>query len=210
MRITYEIYADEALVREISTERDAGDYAAHQQAVRLAHSIERQSGSTVEVYRVYESSRHTSRDVVELTDHAAPKAVHKAPETEVADTRESSTYRGDAEHSIECTGDAVVGDEVCFERAMFSGSYHRPQFAGFERVTGTIEADSYGEAKQQHTFTIETAAGRIRIKGRNLYRNRVWRRPWTDETERTEAATEKHERGDAARAERDERRAIGY
>lgn len=118
-----------------------------------------------------------------------------------------STFRGDAEFSICCTGDAVVGDEVRFERAVFGGSFRRPKFAGFELITGKIVRDSYGRDKQQHTFTLELADGAtLRIKGRNLYANGVYRRPWADESARQAARDEKHARGDRARAQRDARR----
>lgn len=119
----------------------------------------------------------------------------------------TSTYRGDAEHTICCTGDAVVGDEIAFERATFSGSFRRPKFAGFERVAGRIVSDSYGADKQQHTFTIELAGGgKLLIKGRNLYREGCWRKPWADESLRHAAAAEKHGRGDRARSLRAERK----
>jgi hypothetical protein len=114
-----------------------------------------------------------------------------------------STFSGDEVHTIRCTGDCVKGDRVAFERATFGGSRTRPTFAGFELVTGEIVADSYGADKQQHTFTLLLADGsKTRIKGRNLYANGVYRAPWADEKERRTAAEEKHERGDAARAER--------
>jgi hypothetical protein len=109
-------------------------------------------------------------------------------------------------YSIEATGDVVRGDEIAFERATFTGSYRRPKFAGNELVVGTVVSDSYGAAKQQHTFTIELENGqKIHIKGRNVYRNGVWRKPWRDESKRDEVADEKHRRGDKARAERDYR-----
>lgn len=116
---------------------------------------------------------------------------------------QTSTFTGDTEHPICCTGDCVVGDRVAFERATFSGSRTRPKFAGFELVIGEIVADSYGADKQQHTFTILLADGtKTRIKGRNLYANGTFRAAWADETERRIAATEKHRRGDCARAQR--------
>lgn len=119
----------------------------------------------------------------------------------------NATYRGDETYSIECTGDACVGDEVRFQRATFGGSFRRPVFLGYELVTGKIVADSYGEAKQQHTFTLLRDDGStLRIKGRNLYRNGVWRKPWANESERAKALAEKHARGDRARALREERR----
>lgn len=123
------------------------------------------------------------------------------------------TYAGDDEYSIRCTGDACVGDEVRFERATFTGgSFGRfrskPKFAGFETVTGKIVRDSYGADKQQHTFTIEHSDGStLRIKGRNLYANGTWRKPWADERERHAVLNEKHTRGDRARADREARKA---
>ncbi|MDR1529895.1 MAG: hypothetical protein LBS40_05800 [Burkholderiales bacterium] len=122
-------------------------------------------------------------------------------------TYQTSDFRGDKDYSIECTGDCVVGDEVAFDRATFSGSFRSAKFAGFERVEGKIIRDSYGRDKQQHTFTILlNVGGEMRIKGRNLYDNGTWRKPWTDEATRKAAQEEKHERGDAARKARDRRR----
>lgn len=118
-----------------------------------------------------------------------------------------SNYQGDKTYAINCTGDAVVGDEVCFERATFSGSFRNAKFDGFERITGTIIRDSYGHDKQQHTFTIKLPNGsEMRIKGRNLYAESTWRKPWTDESQRANVADEKHARGNNARLARDMRK----
>ena len=114
----------------------------------------------------------------------------------------STTYR---------TGDVVTGDHVRFERATFSGSFRKPKFAGFELITGQVISDSYGAAKQQHTFTLLLESGeKLLIKGRNLYANGVWRKPWPDESARHAAADEKHARGDKARADRAFRIAYDY
>lgn len=119
---------------------------------------------------------------------------------------QNSTFAGDEQYSINATGDCCVGDRVAFERATFTGSYRNAKFAGFELVIGEIVADSYGAAKQQHTFTIRLADGSTtRIKGRNLYANGVYRQRWADENARRAALDEKHGRGDAARAARAER-----
>lgn len=118
----------------------------------------------------------------------------------------SETFCGDDEYSIDCTGDAVVGDEVRFSRATFTGSHRKPKFAGYEEVTWKIIKDSYGQGKQQHTFTVDTGGEKpIRIKGRNLYREGTFRKPWVDESVRMSATDEKHRRGNAAREERDRR-----
>lgn len=115
----------------------------------------------------------------------------------------NTTYQGCEAYPIDCTGDVVVGDEVCFDQATFSGSFRRATFAGYERVCGQVLRESYGLHKQQHTFTLRLDDGRTRrIKGRNLYAHGVWRKPWPGEDERAFALTEKHARGDRAREAR--------
>lgn len=52
---------------------------------------------------------------------------------------ETSNYAGDAEYSVRCTGDAVVGDEVRFERATFTGSFRNAKFSGFEQMCSCYE-----------------------------------------------------------------------
>lgn len=102
--------------------------------------------------------------------------------------------------SIDCTGDACVGDVVKFEKAVFKGRYPNAKFDGYETIEGEIIKDSYGAAKQQHTFTLLLADGtKKRIKGRNLYRNGCKRQEWDDESKRDEVLNEKHMRGGMAR-----------
>lgn len=122
-------------------------------------------------------------------------------------TFESSSFTGDEIYSIRCTGDVCVGDHVAFDRATFTGSFRNARFAGFERVEGEIVRDSYGRDKQQHTFTLRLADGKeMHVKGRVMYREGTYRRPWADEAKRRAVLDEKHRRGDAARAARDERK----
>lgn len=122
-----------------------------------------------------------------------------------------STFRGDETYCIDTTGDVVVGDEVCFDRATFTGSFRNAKFAGFERIAGRVVRDSYGAQAQQHTFTIAMAGGgELRIKGRNLYKNGVFRKPWADPAARGEVADEKHARGDRARLARKERKEFNW
>ncbi len=115
--------------------------------------------------------------------------------------------------NINCTGDCCVGDIVQFERGVFGGSYRKPEFLYNEEITAEIIKDSYGQAKQQHTFTILILATNGRkesqqttIKGRNLYRNGTKRIAWNDESLRQSKIEEKHERGDQARQDRFERK----
>jgi hypothetical protein len=133
-------------------------------------------------------------------------------------TLQTSDYTGDEVYTINCTGDCVVGDEVSFERATFTGNFRNAKFDGFELTQGKIVNDSYGRDKQQHTFTILLEAGRtvkklpaklMTIKGRNLYANGTYRKLWADESQRGLAADEKHVRGDKARAARDYRKMGG-
>jgi hypothetical protein len=113
---------------------------------------------------------------------------------------ELSTYQGDAEHSINCTGDACEGDEVSFERATFEGSYRNLKFAGFEHIKGRIVKESYGAEKGQHTFTLDCAGTKLLIKGRNLHKEGLYRKPWADENLRRAVLHEKHLRGNRVRA----------
>ena len=104
------------------------------------------------------------------------------------------------------TGDACQGDEVCCLLGRFGGSYRKPKLEGFTLLLGVITKDSYGAAKQQHTFTLELLDGtKKRIKGRNLYRYGTFSKP-REEDERREVLEEKHDRGSSARVCRDARR----
>ena len=120
-----------------------------------------------------------------------------------------------SEFTINCTGDVVTGDHIRFSEGVFSGSYRKPKYQGERIIEALVVRDSYGEAKQQHTFTLEVTASKgkdalpvgktICRKGRNVYRNGTQRKPWADETQRGEALEEKHQRGDNARAARQHR-----
>ena len=75
------------------------------------------------------------------------------------------------------------GCRVRFTEPVFIGSYRNATCIGERTIVGTITADSYGRKTGQHTFTIavESATGedaqsvlekgKIRRKGRNLYRD---------------------------------------
>ena len=76
-------------------------------------------------------------------------------------------------------------------------------------ITVEVLRDSYGDHRQQHTFTIRvidsTGYDPLKLgtkttrKGRNIYRNGTLRKPWADENDREAVGREKHERGDRAR-----------
>ncbi|RMG78604.1 MAG: hypothetical protein D6712_21135 [Chloroflexi bacterium] len=107
-------------------------------------------------------------------------------------------------YRINCTGDVCAGDEIVFVRRRW-GAYRlngKTPFLCYQIVEGKVVKESYGRQMQQHTFTIETKDGMLRIKGRNLYAIGVWRRPWKDENARKKVLEEKHARGDKARMAR--------
>ena len=127
---------------------------------------------------------------------------------------ETNTYE------ISCTGDVVVGDIIQFKEGVFGGSYRKPTYLGERVIEARVINDSYGECKQQHTFTIEVVASsgylplkaglKTTRKGRNIYRNGTFRQEWADESVREIACDEKHVRGGIARRERAERRQIAW
>jgi len=117
---------------------------------------------------------------------------------------------------INCTGDVAAGDTIRFEEAVFSGSFRKPKYIGDRTIEAEVLKDSYGAAKQQHTFTLKVirsegiqAVGEgetIRRKGRNIYKKGVFRQRWANETKREEIIKEKHIRGGGARRARALRR----
>lgn len=121
---------------------------------------------------------------------------------------------------LNCKGDACTGDVVLFEQNIYemfniaSRSASGPS-CGKRIVAGRIVKESYGAAKQQHTFTIEVLWSKgekplpplypLLIKGRNLYRLKTVRQKWEDEAKRQKILMEKHSRGSLARADREAR-----
>ncbi|CAK8560486.1 unnamed protein product [Lathyrus sativus] len=121
---------------------------------------------------------------------------------------------------LNCKGDACTGDVVLFEQNVYemfnvaSRSAGGPP-CGTRVVAGRIVKESYGAAKQQHTFTIEVLWSKgekslpplhpLLIKGRNLYRLKTLRQRWEDEEKRRKMLMEKHSRGFVARADREAR-----
>ncbi|KAG0451683.1 hypothetical protein HPP92_026039 [Vanilla planifolia] len=119
---------------------------------------------------------------------------------------------------LNCKGDSCVGDVVIFEQNVYemfsiaSRSATGPS-CGTRTIAGRIVKESYGVAKQQHTFTIEVLWSegvkplpplyQLLIKGRNLYRIKTMRQRWIDEGERLKVLQEKHARGSHARHSRE-------
>lgn len=122
--------------------------------------------------------------------------------------------------TINCTGDVCKGDVVLFTQKVykkFDKVCRGGDLLGRRSIAGKIVKESYGAAKQQHTFTVEVLWSKgvkklptlypLLIKGRNLYRMKTFRQPWKNEKERLEVLEEKHKRGAAARSIRQTRQA---
>lgn len=122
------------------------------------------------------------------------------------------------DYTIDCTGDVVAGDTVLFVEAVWRNYKpgRKARKLGERQVAALVIRDNYGASKQQHTFTLRVLASngymplepgtQILRKGRNIYRNRVMRKPWPDESARLHALREKHMRGTVARQDRQARR----
>ncbi|URE42513.1 hypothetical protein MUK42_15301 [Musa troglodytarum] len=113
---------------------------------------------------------------------------------------------------INCTGDVCKGDVVLFRQRVydkFDKVSRSANIIGKRIIAGRVVKESYGAAKQQHTFTVEIlwCKGKkalpplfpLLVKGRNLYRLKTFRQHWSNELERSKVLAEKHQRGAAAR-----------
>ncbi|CAA7056911.1 unnamed protein product [Microthlaspi erraticum] len=114
--------------------------------------------------------------------------------------------------AINCKGDVCKGDTVLFTQKVHQ-KYEKMKgsgkIMGRRTVAGQVVKESYGTAKQQHTFTIEVLWCEgiqklpplypLLVKGRNLYRLMTLRQRWANEQDRVKILSEKHSRGAAAR-----------
>lgn len=113
---------------------------------------------------------------------------------------------------INCTGDVCRGDVVLFTQRVFEKFdkvRRHGRLLGKRTVAGRVIKESYGAAKQQHTFTVEVLWSKgikklhplfpLLVKGRNLYKLKTFRQRWNNEGERHKILAEKHSRGTAAR-----------
>ncbi|XP_004511956.1 uncharacterized protein [Cicer arietinum] len=114
--------------------------------------------------------------------------------------------------NINCTGDVCMGDVVLFRQKVyekFSKVTRHGRVLGNRTIAGRVVKESYGAAKQQHTFTVEVlwssgvkklpSLSCLLVKGRNLYKQKTYRQRWKNEADRVKVLSEKHRRGAAAR-----------
>ena len=117
--------------------------------------------------------------------------------------------------------DLVVGDDITFRESVYKYSPYsrKSKFLGERLVAAIILRESYGDKKQQHTFTLEVTGSLgyeaipegtiIRRKGRNLYDYLIYWQPAID-SERAKRAEDKHIRGTNARKNREIRLQLQY
>ncbi|KAL5992684.1 hypothetical protein ACLOJK_013603 [Asimina triloba] len=106
-----------------------------------------------------------------------------------------------------CKGDVVLFTQRVYKKFDIVSRAGDP--IGKRTIAGRVVKESYGAAKQQHTFTVEILWCKgvkklpplfpLLVKGRNLYRLKTFRQRWDDEAERLKVLAEKHRRGAAAR-----------
>ncbi|XP_010268684.1 PREDICTED: zinc finger CCCH domain-containing protein 62-like isoform X2 [Nelumbo nucifera] len=112
-------------------------------------------------------------------------------------------------HGLRLTGTKAVCVQRIREHWRFDKVTRSSNVIGRRTIAGRILKESYGEAKQQHTFTVEVLWSKgpkklpplfpLLVKGRNLYRLKTFRQPWSNEAERAKVLAEKHQRGTEAR-----------
>jgi hypothetical protein len=107
--------------------------------------------------------------------------------------------KSDATYSIDCTRDCRVGDDIRFMQAQFSGGYPKARFLGYKAESGKIVSVSYNPTNKQHIIGVLLENGKkTRVKGDNFFKDKIFRKPWADESERNSAEIIKVSQGDAA------------
>ncbi|KAB1218325.1 Zinc finger CCCH domain-containing protein 62 [Morella rubra] len=160
-----------------------------------------------------DTHKDPSYSILEETDAKFSNLSIKKKKSEArwfARETESRPMQGDA-----CTGDVVMFEQNVYEMFNIASRSAGGPPSGTRTVVGRIVKESYGAAKQQHTFTIEVLWSKgdkplpplhpLLIKGRNLYRLKTLRQTWEDERERQKVMMEKHLRGSTARCDREAR-----
>ncbi|XP_022739336.1 uncharacterized protein LOC111291702 isoform X2 [Durio zibethinus] len=110
---------------------------------------------------------------------------------------------------LRITGTKAVCQQRILEHWRFNKVKRHGRLLGSRTVAGRVVKESYGKAKQQHTFTVEVLWSKgtkkfpplfpLLVKGRNLYKLKTYRQRWSSEAERRNVLAEKHRRGKAAR-----------
>jgi hypothetical protein len=105
-----------------------------------------------------------------------------------------ANYEGDQDYKIYCNGEACVGDEVAFRRAIFKFQAGVAVHSHYQLTLAKIKNQTMSPAGQI-SYTLELCDGKnSRISERNLYSQQLFRKPWEDEEARDVLAAEKRKR----------------
>jgi hypothetical protein len=89
-------------------------------------------------------------------------------------------------YSVLCAGDAVVGDEITFRRAVMIYKKGNYTFDRYDLITAKIIKET------PKCYSLEMTNGEtIQIMQKIMYKEQLFRKPWDDETAREELADEK-------------------
>jgi len=90
------------------------------------------------------------------------------------------------DYSILCAGDAVVGDKITFRRAVMKYKSGLYTFDKYDLIIGKIIKET------PKFYMIEKSDGdTLQIMQKVMYKEQLFRKPWTDESQREELAKEK-------------------
>ena len=92
----------------------------------------------------------------------------------------------DKSYSIQCVGDAVVGDEISFNRALFKFICGQVVFDRGEIFSGRIIKET------DKCYILETKNGKQKIISQKvMFREKLFRKSWIVESDREKLAIEK-------------------
>lgn len=103
----------------------------------------------------------------------------------------TSNYAGDTDFHINAMRDVVLGDTIRFDKPIMIGIYPHERFSKFQRIDGKVVY--HGNAEKLISDSLPKVAwitiqlddgGKLRVHEKVLYRNPVYRQPWTDEASR--------------------------
>lgn len=104
-------------------------------------------------------------------------------------------------YQFNAVGDCRPGDLIAFvKRLSARGAVSRHGafgnlVSGYQIVEGQIVKEFGANDSRQHTFTVLMECGeRVLIKARNLYAVGVWRKAWSDESQRAEITSKRNNR----------------
>ena len=110
----------------------------------------------------------------------------------MAELNKFEEYLGDSEYSILCVGDAVAGDEIAFRRPKFRwccGGFMLgfSKFDHYEMVVAKVAKVTKRTTSKTGliNYSLEIIGSKSsKITEKNLYSQKIYRKPWVDEVAR--------------------------